>query len=41
MPEKCTSIETLELMFANGADPLQYVDKNGSTLYDYCNMIKK
>ncbi|CAK68264.1 unnamed protein product (macronuclear) [Paramecium tetraurelia] len=40
-PEKCTSTETLELMFAKGADPLLYVDKNGNTLNDYCNMIKK
>ncbi|CAD8208851.1 unnamed protein product [Paramecium pentaurelia] len=40
-PEKCTSTETLELMFANGADPLLYVDKNGKNLYDYCNMVKK
>ncbi|CAD8126276.1 unnamed protein product [Paramecium sonneborni] len=40
-PEKCTSIETLELMFSYGADPLLYVDKNGNTLNDYCNQLKQ
>lgn len=34
-PEKCTSIEILELMIENGADPLIKNDKNGLSVYDF------